>query len=125
MLKDANPVTWFEIPVKDLERAKRFYEAIFEIEMTLSELGPLRMAWFPGREGGAGAAGTLVEANSYVPSYEGSMVYFSVIDIEAVLERVEANRGKVVNPKTSIGEYGFVGHFEDCEGNRVALHSDK
>jgi predicted enzyme related to lactoylglutathione lyase len=25
--------------------------------------------------------------------------------------------------KTSIGQHGFVGHFEDCEGNRVALHS--
>jgi predicted enzyme related to lactoylglutathione lyase len=31
--------------------------------------------------------------------------------------------GKVLRAKTGIGEYGFVGHFEDSEGNRVALHS--
>jgi hypothetical protein len=31
--------------------------------------------------------------------------------------------GMVLNPKMNIGEYGFVGHFEDSEGNRVALHS--
>jgi predicted enzyme related to lactoylglutathione lyase len=23
----------------------------------------------------------------------------------------------------AIGEYGFIAHFEDTEGNRVALHS--
>lgn len=119
----ANPVNWFEIPVNDIQRAKKFYEAVFNIEMQLSELQELIMAWFPAHMNAPGATGTLVKANSYVPSHEGSMVYFSVEDIEATLERVTKHGGKVLNPKMSIGEYGFVGHFEDCEGNRVALHS--
>ena len=54
---------------------------------------------------------------------KGTVVYFSVWDIDAVLKRVEEKGGKVLNPKMSIGEYGFLGHFEDSEGNRVALHS--
>ena len=115
---------WFEIPVSDLDRAKKFYEHIFEIELTISEIGPLKMAWFPGSEGVPGATGTLVQAKSYVPSHEGTMVYFSVNDIDAVLEKVTAGGGRILNPKMSIGEYGYVGHFEDCEGNRVALHAE-
>jgi len=124
MSKKINPVSWFELPVNDLDRAKAFYEKIFEIEMTISEIGPLKMAWFPSLEGAPGAAGTLIKANSYVPSKEGTMIYFSVDDIDLVLKKVESEGGKILNPKMSIGEYGFVGHFQDCEGNRVALHSN-
>ena len=81
------------------------------------------MAWFPANQGVAGATGTLIKAESYVPSHSGSMVYLSVDNIDDTLKRVEEKSGKVLNPKTSIGEYGFVAHFEDCEGKRVGLHS--
>lgn len=118
-----NPVNWFEIPVSDMDRAKAFYEAVLEVELRLNDLGELKMAWFPMDPNGSGATGTLMLANEYVPSYEGTMVYFSVTDIEATLARVEAHGGKTVNGKQSIGEFGFVGHFEDSEGNRVALHA--
>lgn len=123
-MASANPVNWFEIPAADLQRAKSFYEAVLEVELDLNELGPLKMAWFPMVQGGDGATGTLVENENYTPSYEGSLVYFSVTDIEDALARIEANGGKVLNGKTSIGEYGFVAHFEDSEGNRVALHAE-
>lgn len=118
-----NPVSWFEIPARHLMRAKDFYEKVFGYEMAVSEIGPLKMAWFPGAEGAEGSGGSLVEARSYIPSHEGTMVYFSVGDIDSVLRKVEQNGGKIIRSKMSIGDYGFVGHFEDCEGNRVALHS--
>lgn len=120
----ANPVNWFEIPATDLARAQRFYERVLGIDMARNEMGDLRMAWFPMQQGGDGATGTLVENEHYTPSHAGSMVYFSVEDIEGALERVEESGGKVLNPKRSIGEFGFTAHFEDSEGNRVALHSD-
>ena len=44
---------------------------------------------------------------------------------KGILENVKNNSGEVINPKTSIGEYGFVGHFVDSEGNRIGLHSHK
>lgn len=124
-MPDMNLVNWFEIPTTDLERAKAFYEAVLGVELSVQEMGELRMAWFPMIEGGAGASGSLVQAESFVPSHAGSMVYFSVDDIEATLDRAASNGGRIVNPKMSIGEYGFVGHFEDCEGNRVGLHSTR
>ena len=118
MFTEKNPINWFEIPATDLERAKTFYEHIFSIAMTTTDLGTLKMAWFPGIPEGSGATGTLVQAEAYIPSYQGSMVYFGVDDIPAVLKKVEEKGGKVLNEKMSIGEYGFVAHFEDSEGNR-------
>ena len=119
----ANAINWFEIPVNHLDWAKEFYEKLFEISMTINNMGPLQMAWFPSEQDGPGAAGTLIKAESYVPSHSGTLVYLQVADIENTLEKINKNGGKTLNPKMSIGEYGFVAHFEDCEGNRVALHS--
>lgn len=116
-----NPVNWFEIPVIDLKRAKAFYETVFGYELTTTEMGPLKMEFFPMTQDGTGSTGSLIQAESYVPSHEGTMIYFHVDDIDATLEKVNKNGGKILNPKMSIGEYGFVAHFQDCEGNRVAL----
>ena len=123
MSDPTNPVVWYEIPVADLERAKSFYEAVLGIEMSLNEMGPLKMAWFPMHQGAMGSTGALVKADGYTPSYQGTMVYLTVGDIEKTIELVEKHGGKTLNPKMSIGEYGFVAHFEDSEGNRVALHA--
>lgn len=120
----ANPVNWFEIPASDLDRARRFYEAVLDVELQGNDMGSLKMAWFPMREGGDGATGALVQNENYEPSHAGTLVYLSVGSIEGALERIEANGGTVLNGKTSIGEFGFVAHFEDTEGNRVALHAD-
>ena len=118
-----NLINWFEIPANDLNRAKDFYENVFGLEITIQEFGGLKMGWFPFEEGAAGATGTLIENEGYVPSHDGTMIYFSVKDIEGTLDKVNGNNGTVITEKMSIGEYGFVGHFEDSEGNRVGLHS--
>lgn len=117
-----NPVNWFEIPANDLDRAQGFYEAVLGVSLDRHDMGPLQMAWFPNDPEGNGATGTLVKAEAYTPSYEGTMVYFSVSDINETLARVSTNGGTTINEKFPIGEHGFVAHFEDSEGNRVALH---
>lgn len=114
---------WFELPVNDMDRAKKFYESIFEITMADNmEMGTSVMSFFPFITDQNGATGTLMKQESYVPSYQGALVYFSVQEITNVLPRIRNAGGKVLNEKTSIGEHGFVAHFEDSEGNRVALH---
>jgi uncharacterized protein len=125
MAQPMNAVNWFEIPVTDLARAKAFYEHVLGLTLSLNEMGPSKMAWFPMNQGAMGATGALVKAAGYTPSHAGTRVYITVADIEAALKRAAAKGGKVLEPKTSIGQYGFVAHFEDCEGNRVALHSAK
>ena len=123
MNDQTNPVNWFEIPVNDLERAKQFYETVFGLQLSLNEMGPMKMAWFPMTQGGPGATGTLMKAEGYAPSHAGTLVYFTVTDIEGTLAKVNAHGGKTLLPKTGIGEYGYIAHFQDCEGNRVALHA--
>ena len=118
-----NPVNWFEIPVSDLDRAKKFYEKVFDCKLELMEMGAMQMLKFASDETSYGCAGTLVKGQGYKPSYEGSVVYFYVEDIDAALEKVVTNRGKVIMSRTSIGEYGYIAHFQDSEGNRIALHT--
>ena len=60
-----------------------------------------------------------------MPSHAGTVVYFTVDDIDARLGKVQANGGKVLLPKMGIGEYGSIAQFEDSEGSRVALHCMK
>ena len=122
MPSHANPVNWFEIPVSDMARAKQFYERVLEFELSENEMGPRKMAWFPMEMGAAGATGSLIEGEGYRPSYDGSLVYLHVDKIDPTLAAINAAGGKTLMPRTSIGEHGFIAHFQDSEGNRVALH---
>jgi hypothetical protein len=120
-----NMVGWFEIPVIDMERAKTFYNTVFNIEVQVQDFGGTKMGWFPFTEGKTGASGSLLQNPAYVPSEsKGVLIYFSSENINNELDRVEASGGKIVQPKTQISpDIGFMGLFIDCEGNRIALHS--
>lgn len=117
-----NPVTWFEIPTVDIMRAKDFYEFVFGYQLSLQEMKRMKLATFPMADG-QGASGALVQAIGYTPHHSGTLVYFTVPNIEETLARVEQKGGKTLIPKTSIGEHGSIAHIEDCEGNQVAIHS--
>ncbi len=119
-----NPVNWFELPAENIERAIKFYRDVFGYDMSAQNFGGLTMAFFPMDPKLPGAGGALVQHEMYKPSYKGTMIYFSVDNIEGVLQKVSNYGGSVINEKSSIGEFGFVAHFEDPEGNRVALHAD-
>lgn len=82
-------VTWFEIPVSDMQRAKTFYEAVFGVTIDLHNFGGVEMGWFPHREGEPIASGTLIKQESYIPSAEGTLVYFASNDVQSELDRVE------------------------------------
>jgi len=124
-----NMVGWFEIPVEDIPRAIKFYETVFEVEITPAEVGDLEMGWFPFDEKLPGSTGSLVKSEgNYKPSTDGIAIYFTsqAGDIAVELSRVEAAGGKIVMPKTLITEdIGYMGLFIDSEGNRIAIHSVK
>lgn len=120
-----NQVNWFEIPVTDLERAIKFYSETFKVELSQMEMPGMKMAMFPDIQDKPFATGSLVMGENLVPSTEGTTVYFYCEDLNNELKRIEKLGGKVLNPKTSIGEMGFIAHFIDSEGNKVALHSTK
>ena len=119
-----NPVSWFELPALDLDRAKKFYEAVFDFEMIPETNAGYEMLSFPMNIGAMGASGGLMKGYGYKPSLEGTTVYFSTRTIDEIIEKIEANGGKIHVPKKDIG-YGHISIFEDVEGNRVGLYQIK
>lgn len=125
--RDFNGVGWFEIPVNDMGRAKTFYEKVFEVTISVHDLGGIIMGWFPDAPGKKGASGSLVKHETYTPSTtDGPLIYFTCPDLNNELSRVEDAGGEIMQPKTEIGGgHGFMGLIKDTEGNRIALHSLK
>jgi hypothetical protein len=119
-----NMVTWFEIPVTDMDRAKKFYEAVFNVKLMVQDMGELVMAWFPHIGGAPGAMGTLVKNENYKPSEAGSLLYFFSENVQNELDRIEKAGGKIKQGKKMISpEHGYMALFNDTEGNRLALYS--
>lgn len=122
----SNAINWFEIPATDFARAKTFYETILGMEITEIPFPHGRYALFPADMQGGRVGGALMQSDGFNPSTDGTVVYLNGReDLNIALSKVEAAGGKILLPKTSIGENGFMAHFTDTEGNRVALHSMK
>lgn len=122
-VRPANPVGYFEIPVVDMDRAIRFYSAVFGFDFERETIDGYEMALLPFHEGATGATGALAKGDVYVPSKTGVIVYFAVADIDTTLVRAVAAGGAVLYPKKAIGPAGFVAEIEDSEGNRIALNA--
>ncbi|CAB4590597.1 unannotated protein [freshwater metagenome] len=115
-------VTWFEIPAVDLDRAIAFYEHVLEVALERTEIDGHPMALFPDpSDDDAGASGSIATGDSYVPSLDGTRVYFRVPDVAATLQRAIDRGGRELYPVTDIGPAGLVAEFADSEGNRIAL----
>ena len=121
-----NPISWFEVPVADMERAINFYNAVFDWDLKIIDAGPLQMAWFPSDDKEYGAGGSLVLNEHYTPGSVGILVYFQCDDVLTTTARVEAAGGKVILEKKLIApDVGYMGAAIDSEGNRIAFHSKK
>ncbi|WP_340201791.1 VOC family protein [Ascidiimonas sp. W6] len=122
-----NMVGWFEIPVVEMPRAKKFYETVFEITISVQDFNGTLMGWFPFVESKGGASGSLIQNKAYTPSEQkGVLIYFSSEDVNQELNQIPQAGGKILQPKTQISEeIGYMAIFLDTEGNRIALHSRK
>jgi predicted enzyme related to lactoylglutathione lyase len=120
-----NPVGWFEIYVKDMNRAKAFYERVLNVSLTglPSDLPDIQMLVFPMTDDAPGCPGALAKMDGFEPGGGGVLVYFSCNDCSVECSRVAPAGGSVVKPKFAIGEYGFISLVVDTEGNMIGLHS--
>ncbi len=119
-----NAINWFEIPVDEFDRARAFYSRIFDYEMPIMDMGPIRMGFLL-FEQGKGVGGSIVKGDGLLPARDGTLVYLNAgDDLSTVLMRVDAAGGKVLMEKTLVAPgMGYYAHFLDSEGNKVALHS--
>lgn len=118
-----NPVGWFEIYVQDLDRAKRFYESVFQLKLERLN-SPGKEIWaFPMDMNSWGAGGALVKMEGFPSGGNSTLVYFSCEDCSIEENRAANCGGRIQRKKTSIGEYGFISLVYDTEGNVLGLHS--
>ena len=122
-----NALNWFEIPVTDFERAKKFYETLFAYQMPDMQMGPVHMGFFLYDQPGGKVGGAICKSDWHKPSQEGSIIYLNCQpDLQVALDKVESAGGKILQPKTKISteqELGNIAFITDTEGNKVALHS--
>jgi predicted enzyme related to lactoylglutathione lyase len=114
-------VTWFEIPVIDLERAAAFYEALFGVELLRDTVADIPHATFPVDEGGV--TGALVTRAPTSPGPHGATVYLACESVEVAIERALSGGGALVMPGTTLSNIGTIGAIRDPDGNVIGLHA--
>ena len=118
-----NQIVWCDIPVKDLDRAIRFYSAVLGAPIKKEQHGGMTFAVLPHLEDGvSGCLSPGGEGNE--PSQRGTLIYLNCEGrLDEAVAAVEPNDGKVLQGRHQIGPYGFRAVVLDSEGNRIALHS--
>jgi uncharacterized protein len=116
-------IVWCDIPVRDLDRAIRFYSAVLGTPLKQEQCEGMTFAVLPRQgEGVSGCLSPGCEGNE--PSQHGPLVYLNCEGrLDEALAAIEPNGGQIFQPKHQIGPYGFRAVVLDSEGNRIALHS--
>lgn len=121
-----NLIEFIEIPSADFMRAVKFYETILGVRLTICDDCDIeKMAFFG--DGSIKPNVAISWSADFHPSENGILIHFPVEDMEAVLELIKANNGKIVREKTKIEAegMGYFALFCDSEGNTVGLYSEK
>jgi predicted enzyme related to lactoylglutathione lyase len=135
MSNKMNPVIHFEMPAKDMERVRKFYESAFGWQTT--QLGP--------EMGNFVLAYTTETDENRVPKKIGAInggffektepdqhtkVTILVDDIREAMKKIEAAGGKVLGGSQKPGEpyelpgVGLFATFIDTEGNVASIYED-
>jgi predicted enzyme related to lactoylglutathione lyase len=116
-------IDWFQIPSNDFERAVQFYETIFDTTLRREKFGDSPMGIFSGAAGDS--IGAVIQGDGYQAANAGTVVYFDAAPVmDDVIERIKKAGGQVLIDKFALpNNIGYVAHFLDTEGNRLALHS--
>ncbi len=118
-------INWFEIPSADFARAVRFYETVFDTTLKNDSDSRLPMAIFTAANGAG--FGCVLHGDGFVPGANGPVLYLDATpSFDAVLTRVPRAGGRILLDKMELPRnLGYVAHFLDSEGNRVALHAQR
>lgn len=125
MEMNQHSINWFEIPVSDFNRAKKFYSTIYDFDMPEMTMGENQMGILLHDSEKGGIGGAIVKGQGYTPSKDGAKIYLSAgKDLNAVLDRVQGAGGQVIVKKTEVAPgMGHIALIADTEGNMIFLHS--
>ena len=116
-----NRAVWFDIPVKDLDRAAAFYRAVLGIKVEKAQFDGFSFCVLEHQNGNGGC---LIPRAEEVSAKSGILLYLNVDGrIRDAVTQVGARGGELLEPTHAIGPHGFRAVVVDSEGNRIALHS--
>ena len=127
MSGNTNIINWFEIPMVDVERAKAFYESLFDIQLHETELNGEKMLLFPYDPAAGKLSGALVRSDHHKVGMQGPVVYLNANpSVQTIFDKAVELGADVLMPVTQVSdEIGFMALLRDCEGNRIGLHALK
>ena len=117
------PLFWYAVPCTNMSHG---LVICTYMSRSLVPFPSMKYGMLPFDMENGGIGGGIAEGPGFEPSAKGSLIYLNGgEDLNTSLNKVESAGGKIVLPKTSIGANGFMAHFIDTEGNKVAFHSPK
>lgn len=112
-------IVHFDIPVDDLERAKRFYASLFgwkfEKPIETMEYYLVDTEDLEGNPGTGGGMGKRETADQKIMNYIG------VTSVDEYLAKIENLGGKVLMQKTAVTGMGYLAICMDTESNPFGL----
>jgi predicted enzyme related to lactoylglutathione lyase len=114
----ANPICHWELMVNDIERAKAFYQRVFDwkFEAASPEYTMIDTGTPPG--------GGMMAKPPAAPS-PALNTYFAVVDIDATLRKVVEAGGQVVVPRTEVPGAGWFAMFIDPDRVAVGIFQER
>ena len=111
-------ICYLEIPAKTAEASAEFYSTIFGWKVRTRGDGELAF------DDTGGVSGTWVKEGDRTPD-ERTRTYIMVDAITDTLKRIQAAGGRVLTPRTEIGQnMGAFAAFADPVGNEFGLYEE-
>ena len=118
-------INWFEIPVGDIGRASKLYEAMLDTKLARETFMDVPHALLTNADHSC-VGGALVSDPKRPPKRgTGTLLFFNATDgVDRCLSRAVEAGAKVVQPATAIGPHGTIALVEDLDGNVIGLHEN-
>jgi|SRR3989338_4280407 len=117
-------VIHFELPVEDMDRAKKFYESAFQWNVNFVPEYKYAMVYtspidekFMHKEKGT-INGGMMKRNDKVKS---PVITIGVENIDKAIENIKKNGGKIIGDKIKVGDMGISAYFQDTESNILGI----
>jgi uncharacterized protein len=120
--KMKNKMTHFAIHIDNIDRAKNFYDDVFE--WGFQSYGQSDFLQIKADKTETGELIGALQSRKYSPVPEkiiGLECTVSVENVDDILEKVKTNGGQLLMPKTAIPYVGWIAKFLDTEGNLICV----
>lgn len=113
-----NKITHFAIHIDNIERAKSFYDGVFD--WGFNSYGQDDFLQIKSDKSENGELIGAMQSRKYSPVPDkiiGLECSIGVENIDDIIEKVKSHGGQILMPKTAIPHVGWIAKFLDTEGN--------